>query len=266
MNDTWYRKSLVPGCRVALILCHYASGDSYKSLMYGFHVAHNTISKIVSEVTQAIIDEYADEVLSIPTTPEEWKAIAAQFANRWNFHHAVGAMDGKHIAIKCPRNGGSLYYNYKKFHSIVLLALVDADYKFVWVDAGANGSASDAQVFNGCELKAAIQHNTIGFPEDDPLPGDDKPIPYFIVGDDAFALRTWLMKPYTLRNLTHEQRIFNYRLSRARRIVENAFGILANRFGCLLTKMRQTPETVADIVLACCCLHNLMRIRLIYLK
>ena len=128
--------------------------------------------------------------MSTPTTPEEWKAIADQFANRWNFHHAVGAMDGKHIANKCPRNGRSLYYNYKGFHSIVLMALVDAEYKFVWIEAGSNGSASDAQIFNGCECKAAIQHNTIGFPEDDNLPGDDKPIPYFIIGDDAFALRT----------------------------------------------------------------------------
>ncbi len=56
-------------------------------------------------------------------------------------------MDGKHIAIKCPRGGGSLYFNYKKFHSIVLMALVDTDYKFIWIDVGANGSASDAQIF-----------------------------------------------------------------------------------------------------------------------
>ena len=261
LSDTWYRKSLVPGCRLAITLRHYATGDSYKSLMYGFRVAHNTISKLVREVTQAIIEEYGDEVLSTPTTSEAWKAIADKFASRWNFHNVVGALDGKHIAIRCPRNGGSLYFNYKKFHSIILMAMVDADYKFVWVDCGANGSSSDAQVFNDCELKGAVYNDTIGFPDDKVLPGDDKPIPYFIVGDDAFALRTWLMKPYTIRNLTHQQRIFNYRLSRARRIVENAFGILANRFGCLLTKMRQTPETVADIVLACCCLHNLLRIR-----
>jgi hypothetical protein len=149
--------------------------------MYGFRVAHNNISKIVREVTQAIMEESGDEVLSTPTTPQAWQAIAAQFANRWNFHHAVGALDGKHIAIKCPRNGGSLYFNYKKFHSIVLLAMVDADYKFVWVDCGANGSSSDAQVFNGCELKAAVYDNTIGFPDEEPLPGDDKSLPYLLL-------------------------------------------------------------------------------------
>ena len=59
-------------------------------------------------------------------------------------------MDDKHVAIKCPRNGGSIYYNYKGYHAIVLMAVVDADYMFIWVEAGSNGSVSDAQIFNSC--------------------------------------------------------------------------------------------------------------------
>ena len=86
-------------------------------------------------------------------------------------------------------------------------------------------------------------------------------MPFYIIGDDAFALQTYMMKPFGSRNLTRPQRLFNYRLSRARRVVENAFGILANRFRCLLTTMPQRPETVTTIVLACCCLHNIMRLR-----
>ena len=119
-QDTWYRKALEPGLKVAITLRHLATGDSYKSLMYGFRVADNTISLIVREVCQAIIDEYAEEVIACPTTPQEWQPIADQFGTRWQFHHAVGALDGKHIAIRCPKNGGSLYYNYKglPFHSL----------------------------------------------------------------------------------------------------------------------------------------------------
>lgn len=143
----------------------------------------------------------------------------------------------------------------------MLLALVDADYKFIWVDVGANGSSSDAQVFNNSDLKKAIEDGTTGFPAADPFPGDDRPMPYFIIGDDAFALRTWLMKPFSKRNMSDEERIFNYRLSRGRRIVENGFGIVGNRFQCLLTTLRQEPKTVESIVLACVCLHNLMRMR-----
>ena len=229
--------------------------------MYGFSVPHNTISLLVPEVCQAIIDEYADEVLKCPVTPDEWREVSEQFKNRWNFQHTLAAIDGKHIAIRAPPNSGSLYFNYKGFFSIVMLAAVDADYKFLWVDIGANGSASDAQIFNTCELKEAIESGEINFPDPEPLLRDNIDIPYFLVGDDAFALKTWMMKPYSRRNLSQEERIFNYRLSRSRRVVENAFGILANRFQCLASNMRQNPETVQCIAKACCCLHNLMRIR-----
>ena len=127
------------------------------------------------------------------------------------------------------------------FHSIILLALCDADYKFLWVDAGTNGSVSDAQLFNDCELRETIEDGSIGFPAADRLPQDYKDMPYFIIGDNAFPLRTWLMKPFSRRNLDDEERIFNYRVSRDRRIVENSLGILANRFQVLLTTMRQEP-------------------------
>ena len=56
---------------------------------------------------------------------------------------------------------------------------------------------------------------TIGFPDADPLPGDDRNMPYFIVADDVFALSTWLMKPFSGKNLNNQQYIFKYRLSRA---------------------------------------------------
>ena len=260
-QDTNYRKALEPGLKLAITLRFMATGDSYKSLMYGFRVPHNTISLIVKQVCQAIVQEYAEEVIQCPTTEQEWRAIAEQFERRWNFPHALGALDGKHVGIRQPRGGGSVYYNYKGFHSIILMALVDADYKFLWVDVGTAGSTSDCAIFNLSELKEMFEADTIGVPAPDPLTHDDQPTPYFLIGDDAFPLRTWLMKPFSQRQLNHEKRIFNYRLSRARRIVENAFGILANRFGCLLTHMRQQPRTVTTITEACVCLHNLMRIR-----
>ena len=80
-----------------------------------------------------------------------------------------------------------------------------------------------------------------------------------IVADDAFPLKEYIQKPYSQIGLTKEKRIFNYRLSRARRIVENTFGILANRFHVFMTPIPLAPEKVEKIVLACCCLHNLLR-------
>ena len=260
-QDTFWRRALEPGLKLAITLRYLGTGNSYMSLQYGFRVAFNTISILVIEVCQAIIDEYSAEVMQCPVTPEAWKEVANGFYNRWNFPHCVGAIDGKHVAIRCPAKSGSLFYNYKGFFSIVLLAVVDAEYKFLYVDIGASGSGSDAGVFSQTELKEALESGNIGLPEPDNLPNDDQPVPYFIVGDDAFGLQTWMMKPLPHRNMSMEDRIFNYRLSRARRVVENAFGLLAARFRCLLTTMPQSPDRVCTITLACCVLHNLLRVR-----
>ena len=142
-----------------------------------------------------------------------------------------------------------------------MLALVDADYKFMWADVGGQGSSSDCQIFNHSPLRRGLENGTLGMPEPDPLPNDDRPTPYFIVGDDAFPLRQWLMKPFSNRGQTNDERRFNYRLSRARRVVENSFGILAHRFRCLLGTMQQRPEGATLSVMAVMCLHNLMPLR-----
>ena len=199
--------------------------------------------------------------MTCPTTPAQWQQIAEEFYRKWNFPHACGALDGKHIAIRCPGGSGSTYFNYKKFYSIVLLALVDANYKFLWADVGRRGSASDAQIYNESELKEATEDGSIGLPDPEPLPYDNANVPYYWLADDVFGLRSTLMKPYSHRCMLREERIFNYRISRARRVVENAFGILANRFQVLLTTMNHQPSTVILIVKTCLVLHNLVRIR-----
>lgn len=168
-------------------------------------------------------------------------------------------MDGRHIAFRPPRTAGSTYYNYKSFHSVVLLALVDADYKFISIDVGTNGRVSDGGVYRESNLGRAINANTLNIPPPKPLPHRDTPVPFVIVADDAFSLSEHLMKPYPLRGLSREQRIHNYRLSRARRISENAFGILANRFRVLLKSIQLSPQKVQTITLAACALHNYLR-------
>ena len=140
----------------------------------------------------------------------------------------------------------------------MLFALVDANYKFLYVDVGATGRAGDAGVFQDSSLKKALDTNTLRLPAPQNIEGITTKISYHIVGDDAFPLRKDIMKPYPHRNLDKPKRIFNYRLSRARRVVENAFGILANRFRVFLTTIKLDPDKVVDIILATCCLHNLM--------
>ena len=186
--------------------------------------------------------------------------IAAAFMERWNFPNCLGSIDGKHITLRCPIKSGSYYFNYKGFFSIVLLALVDADYKFIFIDVGCNGRVSDGGVFRNSPISTALNscQNPLGIPERENIePG--RKVPYVVVADDAFPLQEHIMKPYSNRNLTYEHRIFNYRLSRARRIVENAFGILSSRFRIFSSPILLQPKNAEKLVLASCALHNFLR-------
>lgn len=82
-------------------------------------------------------------MFQIPKSREEWKIIAQEFEQRWNFPHCLGALDGKHVKIIPPDGSGSYFYNYKGFHSMVLMAIVNANYEFIIAEFGTNGRISD---------------------------------------------------------------------------------------------------------------------------
>ncbi|XP_012542349.1 uncharacterized protein LOC105840111 [Monomorium pharaonis] len=155
-------------------------------------------------------------------------------------------MDGRHIEFKVPLKDGSLYYNYKDTNSIVLLAIVNAFYQFMYINVGVNGRVSDGGVFRDSDFAQLLNNsqNPLNIPEDKPLAGMDEPMPYVLLADNAFPLQKHILKPYSLRNLTHDERILNYRVSRERRVVENSFGILANRFRVLLSTIYLPVDTI----------------------
>lgn len=194
----------------------------------------------------------------MPSSSEEWEEIAAKFERDWNFPNCIGALVGKHVVIRAPSHAGSVFYNYKGTHSIVLMAMCDAEYKFTYVDIGRNGRISDGGVFNQCSLAQAIRENQLNLPEPKPLPGCRKAIPYVILADDAFALQPHIIKPYPGHYLEEAKRVFNYRLSRGRRTIENAFGILSARFRVLRSIINLDPGRATKVVMACVVLHNFL--------
>lgn len=194
----------------------------------------------------------------MPSTQREWENIAKNFFDQWNYPNCIGAIDGKHVVMVAPPNSGSIYYNYKGTHSIVLMALCDANYRFIYIDVGCNGRISDGGVFNKCSFAQAMNCKKLNLPPDIPLPGREKPVPFVVVADDAFAMRTNVMKPFPGRMLSVIQRVHNYRLSRARRVVENAFGILAARFRIFRSPIHLDASKTRRVTLACCALHNFL--------
>ena len=112
----------------------------------------------------------------------------------------LGALD-----VKKPEKSGSEYYNYKGFFSLVLLGLIDAEYRFLWVDVRSGESTSDAQIFNRSKLREKIKDGTLGLLPPEPLGEGEPDLQYFLLGDDTFALMPWMVK------LIREEKIANYR-------------------------------------------------------
>ena len=258
-ETTQLREPISPPELICLVLRFLASGETYRSLEFQFRISRRSISRAVNEVCNAIIRRLGPKYLSTPSSKEEWDEISDKFNERWNFPNGIGALDGKHIVMQQPWNSGSRYRNYKGTDSLVLMALVGPEYEFLFVEVGANGRNSDGGIWDKCALKQAIEKGTLNLPDKKQLPGRDSKLPYVITGDDAFPLKSYLMKPYPQRNLTVDKRVFNYRLSRKRRISENAFGILANRWRIFRRPIALNPKTVRNITMAAIALHNWQR-------
>lgn len=235
-----------------------ATGETHSSLSFSFRISKSWIGRIITEVLRAIkLKMFA--ALPAPTK-ETFTLNGIEFGRRWNFPNVMGCLDGKHIRVRCPRNSGSLYFNYKDFFSIVLFALVGPNYEFIAVDIGSFGREGDAGIFNKCQLGRAIRNQTFDTPGPAPLPGSDICAPHIFLGDEAFALLENLLKPYPREQslVDRTKAIFNYRLSRARRIVENAFGLLTQNFRIYLTPIDMNIDVTEDLVTVTCILHNMI--------
>ena len=116
---TNYRAPISVGEKLALTIRYLATGESYTSLSCQFRVGRSTISKFLPEACRVIQDEFTREYLRCPTTPDEWKELEREFRIRWHVPHALGALDGKHVALKKPKNSGALYHNYKGFFLVI---------------------------------------------------------------------------------------------------------------------------------------------------
>lgn len=198
--------------------------------------------------------------MQLPTSAKEWIKTAKEFENAWNFPHCLGAIDGKHIVIQSPQHSGTEFYNYKGTYSIVLLAVADANYCFTYVDVGCQGRISDGGVFRNSSFFHKLENKQLNLPQDASLPNQNNPIPYAFEADDAFALTVNMMKPYAgVYNKGTKERIFNYRLSRARRIIENVFGIMSAIFRVFRKPILLSPEKTTNIVMTCVLLHNYLR-------
>lgn len=155
-----------------------------------------------------------------------------------------------------------MFFNYKSFHSIVLSAICDANYIFRFVDIGAYGRRSDGGIFRSSVFGQKFEAGKMNLPLPAPI-SDTRPraLPYCLVGDEAFPLKSYLMRPYPGKSkVALKKRVYNYRLSRARRTIENSFGILANRWRLFRNPIIGHQAHIISYVKGALCLNNWLRI------
>ncbi|KAF0715920.1 protein ALP1-like [Aphis craccivora] len=151
-QDTFMRECIQP------VQMYLASGCSFVDLHYTFLLGVSTISKIVRGVCCAIWSVLRLECIPEPDK-DKWKSIAQKFETRANFPNCIGAVDGKHVRIVHHLN--SMHINYKEYSSLVLMAVADADYRFVYANIGSYGKDCDSNVFQKCQLWRSIVNGTM---------------------------------------------------------------------------------------------------------
>ncbi|XP_026738708.1 uncharacterized protein LOC113501704 [Trichoplusia ni] len=257
--------------RFAMTLRYLVSGHTFVDIHLAYHTGLTTVRKIVTEVCQIIIERLKEEC--IPKFSRAlWEETEKGFLTQAQFPNCIGAIDGKHIRIIRPPHSGSLYYNYKHYYSIVLLAMCNANYEFTYINVGVQGKESDSAIFTQSRLYEQINNDLIYIPPAKALPviHNDKPtniaataaLPYIIVGDEAFGLSSHVMRPYARAlDLNYKKKIFNYRLTRARRYIECTFGIMANKFRILHRPLNVGKDKAICFLKTICILHNFIRSR-----
>ena len=175
--------------------------------------------------------------------------------------HTIGCIDGKRICIECPRLNGTLYYNYKGFFSMVLRALCDSNYCFTLV-LGQYGSNNDSGVLANSQMGQMSEDELLHVPPGTKLQKDDlHGCHYFLLGGEIFLLKKWLMRSFPGKTADEKERIYNYRHSRACRVIENCFDIFSARFRILQKPIRALVENAEKYVLACFALYNYLHLR-----
>lgn len=171
-QDTHLRPSIPAEQRLCVTLLYLATGDSIHTLHLFFRMGESTIRNIIYDTCQALWESMSATHMKTPMSPQEWKDVAADFNKYWNFPHCLGSIDGKHCNIQAPNNSGSAFFNYKKAFSIVLMAVSDAMYRFVYIDVGTPGRWSDGGTFDCCDLNRKLSDGSLNLPADELLPSE----------------------------------------------------------------------------------------------
>ena len=260
-QDTRMRKAISPRHRLMATLRYLTSGADFQLIGEVPRISPSTLCRIIPEVCSAIYKIVGPQVIHLPTTSEEWREVAKDYEEMWNYPQCLGSLDGKHVRIKAPARSGTVCHNFKGYFSTLLFALVDAKHSFRFVDVGAQGASNDSGVYQRSKLNKMRQEGLLNVP--DMTIGDEPDIQFHWIGDTAFAMSDRLFTPFSQEAIANNEvkATYNYRHSRARRIVESTFGILCHRFKIMFGSIEQDYESCIKTIQCCVTLHNYLNFK-----
>ncbi|EYC36033.1 hypothetical protein Y032_0942g3144 [Ancylostoma ceylanicum] len=252
--------------RLCIYMRFVGNGFNFTNLSEEFSCGKATVSAIVSEVIEAIIESETHNAFP-PITRSYLEQVAAKTQELYDYPRAVGFLDGRHVAIKKPKALGSLqkpnggieeYLNYKNFQSIVLLAICDADYRFLLFDVGMPGTLGDSSIFRSSSIYTFLKECDDLFPETTDL-GSVGPVQYHILTDDGLGQGARYVEPFPGRTAdTGSKQRFNKKHGCARRVIDTAFEFLQRRFAVLQKPLQLEPLRGGRLVTSLLILHNLI--------
>lgn len=258
-QNTRFRECVSEEHRLAITLWCLATTSEYRTIGHLFGVARSTVCVIVHDTCEVIVKVLLKRYIHFPTDANDLQELVRGFKSKWGIIQCAGSIDGCHIPVLPPANNHTDYYNRKGWYSVILQGVVDHEYRFRDIYVGWPGSVHDARVLaHSSFYRKAISKEILN---GDSITVENETVPVFVVGDSAYPLSTWLMKPFAQNTALSPQEIqFNYRISKARIVVENAFGRLKARWRRLMKRNDMKIENVPSVITTCCILHNLCEI------
>ena len=216
-KNTHLRKS-IPA--VAVTIWFLSTGTDYRILGHLFGISRSSVCCIVKQICTSIVKVLLKCYIKFPFG-DALEEVVEGFRSHWGFPNCAGAIDGSHIPMAAPVDYHSDYYNCKGWYSMIVQAVADHKYRFLDVYTGWPGSVHDVRVFANSPLYMKGIDGKL-FPNIT-RKVDDKDMSIVLLGDSAYTLLPWLMKPFPHTTLSEEQQRYNYCLSRDRIVIENAF-------------------------------------------
>ena len=232
--------------KVLLSLKTLGTGSFQNTAKFLFGVSQPLVSNVLGAFVNAMV-KISHKFIYMPRNEAERSKIKSDMYKVARFPGILGLIDGTHVPLIAPKDEEYLYVNRRKFHSINVQAVCDANGVYLDVVAKYPGQNHDSYILQASELYDRFVAKEFG--------------DGWLLGDSGYPLKAWLMTPISEPHSAAEKK-FNKAHRKTRCIVERSFGILKSRWrildhtgGTLCYK----PAKVCKIILTCMILHNICR-------